>query len=108
MKRILVISLIFLAACAKQPEKIVAADIGPNPYTKLSCQQLAAERLNLEQALEKLSASQKNVASGDVFSVLLIGVPASAVSGNDKETQIAIAKGRLNAVEQVQVAKSCK
>ena len=101
-------AVIAVAACAKQPDRIPAADIGPNPYTRLSCSALAAQKITLDQKLENLSAAQKNAAAGDTVGVLLLGVPLSSMSGNDKETPISIAKAQLQAVAQVQAAKRCK
>ena len=105
---ILSATIIVLAACAKEPDKIAAADIGPNPYTGHNCRQLEVEKLKLTQGLESLSAQQKDAAAGDAFGVFLLGLPVSSMSGNDKETAIAIAKGRLNAVEQELLRKRCK
>jgi len=39
--------------------------------------------------------------------VFLLGLPLSSMSGNDQETNIAVAKGQLQAVEQVMVDKNC-
>lgn len=106
-RRFLAITLLLFVGCAKQPDQIPAADIGPNPYTRMSCSQLAEEEVKLDQALAALSAEQKRAASNDAFGVFLIGLPVSSMSGNDKESAIAIAKGRKNAVDQVQAARSC-
>lgn len=105
---VLLTAAVIATGCAKQPDKIAAADIGPNPYTRHNCRQLDAEKLKLTQGLETLSAQQKDAAAGDAFGVFLLGLPISSMSGNDKETAIAIAKGRLNAVEQERLRKRCK
>ena len=107
MRYIIPFALLVVAACAKQPENIPAADIGPNPYLSFSCKSLAQEKLNLSQSLENLSAAQKNAASGDTVGVLLLGLPVSSMSGNDKETAIAVTKGRIQATEAVQQQKGC-
>jgi len=100
--------LVVLAGCAKQPEEIAAADIGPNPYLRVSCKSLAQEKNNLNQGLENLSAAQKSAASSDALGVLLLGLPVSSMSGNDKEAAISISKGRIQAVETAQVKRGCK
>lgn len=103
-----VIPLVLLsAACAKQPDQISAANIGPNPYTRHSCQNLAQEKVNLSQSLENLSAAQKSAASGDALGVFLLGLPVSSMSGNDKEAAISITKGRIQAVDAARVQKRC-
>jgi hypothetical protein len=96
-----------LAACAQQPENIAAADIGPNPYTGFNCSQLSQEELRINQALENLSADQRRAANSDAWGVFLIGLPVSSMSGNDQETAIAVARGRLQAIDQRQAALGC-
>ncbi|WP_299872871.1 hypothetical protein [uncultured Sulfitobacter sp.] len=107
MRYMILTALMVATACAKQPENIPAADIGPNPYLRFSCKNLAQEKLNLSQSLENLSAAQKSAASGDTVGVLLLGLPVSSMSGNDKETAIAVTKGRIQAAEVVQQQKGC-
>ena len=108
MKKLAFLALVLATACAKQPDQIAAADIGPNPYMNYSCSKLSAEKLKLEQALETLSAEQKNAAAGDAVGVFLLGLPVSSMSGNDKETAIAVAKGRIHAVDTRREARKCK
>jgi hypothetical protein len=96
-----------LAACAQQPENIAAADIGPNPYSGFNCAQLSQEELRITQELDNLSAQQRRAASGDAFGVFLLGLPISSMSGNDQETAIAVARGRLQAIDQLQAARGC-
>ena len=100
--------LCLLSACAKAPENIAAVEIGGDAYSRYSCGQLKAENLRMAQELENLSAAQKNAASGDAIGVLLLGLPVSSMSGNDKETNIAIAKGRIQAMARQYAAKGCK
>jgi hypothetical protein len=103
---LILISLV-LAGCAQQPENIAAADIGPNPYTGFSCSQLAQEELRVTQALENSSADQRRAANGDAWGVFLLGLPVSSMSGLDQETAIAVARGRLQAIDQRQAALGC-
>lgn len=96
-----------VAGCAANPDDIAAADIGPNPYTGFGCSQLRTEQTRLEQEIANLSADQRQARTGDTIGVILIGVPVSTLSGNDNETDIAVARGRLQAVEQQQTARRC-
>ena len=97
-----------LSGCARQPDQIAAAEIGPSGYAGYSCAQLAAERTEVAQALDNLSASQRAAASGDAWGVFLLGLPISSMSGNDQEAAIAIAKGRLQAIDRSLGAKGCQ
>ncbi|MBF9058173.1 hypothetical protein HKCCSP123_03165 [Rhodobacterales bacterium HKCCSP123] len=98
---------IFAAGCAQDPENIAAADIGPNPYVNYSCSQLAQEETRVSQQLANLSADQRRAASGDAVGVFLLGLPISSMSGNDQETAIAVARGRLQAIDERQQARGC-
>ena len=96
-----------VAACAKQPENIAAVNVGENEYRGYSCKQLQEAELKNTQALENLSASQKNAAAGDAFGVLLLGLPISSMAGADNETKIAVTKGHLQSIEREQQRKGC-
>jgi hypothetical protein len=100
--------LLVLSACAEQPENIAAADLGPNPYNGFGCTQLAQEELRVSQALENLSADQRRAANGDAWGVFLLGLPMSSMSGNDQESAIAVARGRLQAIDQRQAQLGCR
>ena len=100
--------LCLLSACAKAPENIAAVEIGGDAYSRSSCTQLKAEKLRISQELENLSAAQKSAASGDTIGVLLLGLPVSSMSGNDKEATIAVAKGKIQAIDRQSVARGCK
>ena len=97
-----------LSGCAKAPERIAAADIGANQYHGYSCAQLRKSKVDHEQNLEKLSAAQKDAQGGDFVGVLLLGIPLSTLSGNDKETAIAVTKGHLSSIEKEIAGKGCK
>lgn len=99
--------LVALSACAKQPENIAAISVAGNPYATYSCSQLAAERLQITQQLAAVEAEQRSAASSDAWGVFLIGLPVSSMSGNDKEAAIGVAKGRVNEVDRVVLARSC-
>ncbi|WP_037914851.1 hypothetical protein [Sulfitobacter sp. 20_GPM-1509m] len=108
MKYLILPCFLLASACAKEADKIPAANIGPNPYLSSSCGQLAEAKLQLDQNLETLTAAQKSAASGDAVGVILLGLPLSSMSGNDKETDIAITKGKIQAVQAAQLKRRCK
>ena len=108
MKRIFTLALLcMISACAKSPDNIAAAQIEDAAYARHSCKSLSAEQLKQEQHLERISAKQKDAQAGDTIGVILIGVPVSSVAGNDNETDIAITKGKLQAIERQSAKKGC-
>ncbi|QHQ34880.1 hypothetical protein [Algicella marina] len=107
MKKLIILGCLLVAACAKAPEEISAANIGPNPYTHASCGDLRSEEVRLSQHLTNLSAAQRDAQSGDALGVFLLGLPISSMAGNDKEAEISVTKGRIQAVEQVRIGKRC-
>lgn len=101
-------AVLLAAACAKQPDAIPAAEIGTNEYRGYSCRQLSDAEVKYNQALENLSAAQRNAANGDAWGVFLLGLPLSSLSGNDKETAIAVTKGHLQSIDLEQQRRGCK
>lgn len=97
MKRLAI--LLTLTACATPPEKIAAVPMSGAEYSGQSCEQLIAAKATSTQSLAKLTKQQKDAVTGDAVGVLLIGVPVSSATGGDRETAIAVEKGRLAAIE---------
>lgn len=97
-----------ISACAKQPDKIAAVEVGADSYSRYSCLQLQSEKTKISQELENLSARQKSAASGDAWGVFLLGLPLSSMSGGDQEALIAVAKGKVQAIDRQIVAKNCR
>ena len=100
--------MLAVASCAKKPENIAAIDVGGDAYSRHSCAQLKADKLTIQQGLDQASAKQKDAASGDAVGVLLLGLPLSSMSGNDQETVIAVAKGKIQAIDRQALRKGCK
>ncbi|KQS86920.1 hypothetical protein [Rhizobium sp. Leaf383] len=96
-----------LASCAKRPDAIVPVDIPLAAYSGKSCQSLASELSRERTTLAALSKQQNSAATGDALGVFLIGVPASSTFGGDKEGQVAVSKGKINAIEASLKSKSC-
>ena len=110
MLRINLISLtliLTLAACAKRPDAITAISIPIAAYQNLDCTQLANELIVENEQLAALSISQNKAATADAVGVFLVGVPAGSVTGNDKEGQIAVSKGKIISIESASKAKGC-
>jgi len=97
-----------MSACAKRPDQIAAIQMDDSAYTKLSCRQLAREETKIRNELDALSAQQNSAATNDAWGVFLLGLPVSSMSGSDKEALIGVAKGKLDAIDLVQVDKDCE
>ncbi|MCJ7993207.1 hypothetical protein J5N58_01170 [Rhizobium cremeum] len=110
--RIRILSAVALTAlavsCAKRPDAIVPADVPMAAYTGSSCPDLARELVSEQEKLAALSKAQNSAATGDAFGVFLIGVPASSAFGGDKEGQVAISKGKVEAIKNAMRSKGCK
>ena len=92
------IALPLLAACAPNPASIAAVPMG-NAFAGMSCQE-AVTTINAERAhLSSLEARQRGAAAGDAFSVLLIGVPTSGLTGTNVAGEIGASKGKLLSLE---------
>lgn len=109
LKRMTAIVLLGAAvsACAKKPENIAAVPMDTATYERMSCRSLATEEAKITAELNALSAAQTNAANSDALGVFLLGIPWSSMSGNDKEALIAVAKGRVDAINTVQASKGC-
>nr|WP_314094223.1 hypothetical protein [uncultured Shinella sp.] len=101
------ITAALVTSCAKRPDAIVPVDIPMAAYGNLNCEQLGQEYVKEQSNLAALSKQQNQAATGDAFGVFLIGVPASSLTGGDKEGQIAVSKGKATAIEFSMKAKSC-
>lgn len=110
MRKLLLVTafLTVVAACAKNPENIGAITVAGDPYGRFSCSQLSAERLRIAQELEVAEAAQRSAASGDAMGVFLIGLPISSMSGNDQEAVIGVAKGRVQEIDRLRLARNCR
>jgi len=96
-----------VSGCAKRPDAIVPADIPMAAYTNLSCEQLGQEMFKEQTALASVSKQQHDAATGDAFGVFLLGVPMSSTFGGDKEGQVAVAKGKVQAIQSAMMSKGC-
>ncbi len=106
-KTVTLIGALLISACAKDPEQIAAVDVGAD-YSRFSCKQLVTEKTKITQDLANLSAKQKSAANGDAWGVFLLGLPLSSMSGGDQEALIAVAKGKVQAIDRQIVAKGCR
>jgi hypothetical protein len=99
---------VLLAACAPAPENVAAVPQSTAEFSGLSCRALASKRVEVSQVVEATSVKQKNASESDALGVFLLGLPLASMSGGDSETALAVAKGRLNAIDTVRASKGCK
>ncbi len=104
---IVVCSVLVIAGCAKRPDAIAAVPMETTAYAGMNCRQLESTETQIRNELNALSAAQNSAADSDALGVFLLGVPWSSMSGNDKEALIAVAKGKLDAIDLVQAQKGC-
>ncbi|RYH71045.1 MAG: hypothetical protein EON54_00750 [Alcaligenaceae bacterium] len=95
-----------LTACANRPESIQAYQVPQENFAPLECPALQTLMTNTRADLEKFSKMQDDKANGDAVGVLLLGIPFSKVTG-DHESDVARLKGEVDALEIMQVTKSC-
>lgn len=101
------LAAIATSSCAKRPDAIVPVDIPMAAYTGQSCPALQTEMAKEKAVLSAVSKQQHEAANGDAFGVFLIGVPMSSTFGGDKEGQVAVAKGKVQAIENAMKSKGC-
>lgn len=109
-RRVLVVAACcgLAAGCAKRPDAIAPAAIPMAAYQNLDCQQLASEYINEATTLAALVRAQNDAATGDAVGVFLIGVPLSSTFGGNKEGDLAVAKGKVQAIESAMMAAGCE
>jgi hypothetical protein len=97
-----------LSACATSPENIKAASINPASYAYLTCPQLASYKATLTVAYTKAADSQENARTEDAVGLVLVGVPFGSASHKWTPWQISDLKGRIAALDQLQVSDKCE
>lgn len=97
-----------MSGCAKRPDAIVPAEIPMAAYAPQNCQSLSIELAKEKASLAAVSKKQHDAATGDAFGVFLIGVPMSSTFGGDNEGNVAVAKGKVQAIESAMLSKGCK
>ncbi|MTH96423.1 hypothetical protein [Roseibium sp. RKSG952] len=96
-----------LAGCAKGPDAIAPTPIPIAAYSSDSCKSLANQLTSERSTLASLESQQRSAQTGDAVGVFLIGVPLSSVSGGDKEGELSVAKGKVQAMELAMHSKKC-
>ena len=96
-----------LCGCAASPSKIKPAYVSQTPYKALSCEELAAERERVADALWKACKTQRGARTADTIGVVLLTFPIGSVCGANVAADIRRLKGELIALEAVAAEKGC-
>jgi hypothetical protein len=98
---------IALSGCAASPESIKPANISTSEYAYLNCAQLASYKVTLTNAYQKAADSQENARTLDAVTTIALGVPVGSMTHQSVPYQIWDLKGRIVAVEKLQVQDKC-
>ena len=108
MKKILICAAVLLAAgCAKRPDEIMATPVSADPYMQMDCAQLSPLKMQKDAEVAQLTKEQKETADQDAAAMAVIHVPVGSMSGNDREKDLARAKGEAQAIGSAYQSKSC-
>jgi uncharacterized protein YfaP (DUF2135 family) len=107
MKKSVLLLLLLVAGCAKQPGDIVAASVPTDPYMAMDCPTLASARAGKQAELDALSSRQTETANRDAAWMTIIHVPVASMARGDDAKKIAGLKGEINAMDQASQAKAC-
>ncbi len=80
------------------PDDIPAAKLDTG-FDQLSCRDARIQLETERSSLAALSAEQTKIANTDKITSAVLFVPVSVLSGQDRETDVATAKGRIDALE---------
>ena len=98
---------LLLTGCAASPSKIKPSYISQMPYKALSCEELAAERERVADALWKACKTQRGARTADTIGVVLLTFPIGSVCGANVAADIRRLKGEMIALEAVAKEKDC-
>ena len=96
-----------LSACAAKPESIKAANYNSDSYAYLTCPQLAQYRGMLNGRLAQASSEQETARTEDAIGNVTLGIPFGSAGHKWTPWQISDLKGRILAVEKVEIADNC-
>ncbi|HVY86155.1 MAG TPA: hypothetical protein VG943_13555 [Caulobacterales bacterium] len=109
MKSVWIATALALAvsACATAPDRIVARPADAGVYAGLSCDQLASQQNDVQNALSGYEAAQRRTRRVDQVGVALVFLPIGSLTGGNHARQIADLRGRSEALHDQQHAMQC-
>ena len=101
-----------LAGCASNPKNIEAAYVSPSKYESFSCDQIAAEKISVDQRTQTLYQSLRKRRKGDnakmAVGLVLFWPALFFLKGNGaKQAEFAQLKGDYYALRTVSNQKTC-
>ncbi len=101
-----------LSACAQSPDEIAAAPVSTATYSSMSCRQLQAEAVRLNNDVARLTGQQQKKATNDAVAMgvgMVLFWPAlfALGSGSDVAPQLAQAKGQAEAIQAAARQRGC-
>src|SRR5579862_2755734 len=96
-----------LAGCAASPESIRAANINTGQYAYLNCAQLADFKVTLTKAYDDAADSENHARMEDAATGIVLGFPVGSMTHQSVPYQISDLKGRIVAVDKLQVQQNC-
>lgn len=99
---------LFLTGCAASPESIAPTYVSGKQYSYLNCGQLADYKRVLASAYYSAADSENSARNIDAATFILVGVPVGSMTHESVPSQIADLKGRIAAVQRLQIQHSCK
>ena len=113
---IFLVTVFFLSACGVKSvtSASVQADIvSVAEYKDYSCKELALDALNIQNRIPEISSViDKKKKDNDAYiatAVVFMPILAAGIKGNQEEAaQLALYKGRLNAIRQAAIMKDCE
>jgi hypothetical protein len=112
MRKLILLSAVFLVGCASRSEDIAPAYVSPIQYDSYTCAQLQEEAARISAKVVEVSGTQNNKATGDAVATgvgLIVFWPSVFFLKGNGETagQLANLKGQMEAVEQESIKKKC-
>lgn len=109
---ILSVAALTLAGCAEKSDNIGSSYVSPLTYQSLSCPQIREEAVRISNRTAQLTGTQDKKAQNDAVATgvaLVLFWPAAFLVKGDKQTasELARAKGELEALEQMSIRKNC-
>lgn len=105
------ILVLFIGACAKQPDQISSTYCSPARYQSYSCEQVGMELHRVKSKILEVSGQQESEATKDAVALsvgLVLFWPALFfMMGDDKKQELAALKGEYEALEEAAIQREC-
>lgn len=111
MKKLLLVSCLFLSSCASKSENIRASYVSPLQYSDYSCKQIRSEIGRVGRKMNEIAGVQDDIAGDDAVAMgvglVLLWPALFFIESDDQHVELARLKGEFDALEQVAIQKDC-